>query len=291
MDHLKLKNRIYDHYKGLSKNLQLVADYFIENIDKIPFLSVQDVADATGASVASVVRFAQRVGFSGFSEIRQAVTQNLQDNLKDKDRFALIESSELQDDVLTSVANQDIQNINETFKVIEHRNFEKTVDFIFESDHVYTAGLGISYYLSRILAYQLNQVGVRANAFLHDSSPFLEQALLLDHRDLMILFSFPPYSKETIELAEYIQQTKIKAVVVTDKPAAPATFYAKLNLIVKSKNMLYTNSFAAITVLINAIATECARRDKSRARQMIEKSSQIQADFVISGSVKQNQDE
>jgi DNA-binding MurR/RpiR family transcriptional regulator len=99
--------------------------------------------------------------------------------------------------------------------------------------------------------------------------------LFLNPKDLLIVFSFPPYSKETIEAAEYANKRKIDVISITNKHASPVTFFTKANLIVKSENMLYTNSFAAISVLINAIATACAIKDKQRAKKVLKESEEI----------------
>jgi len=122
MNSTKIRSQIHKYYPDLSKNLKKVADYFIENSDKIPFMSVHDIAAATGASVASVVRFSQSVGFSGFSEIREAVANSLQSQLQSNHKFPLINDSEL-DNLLVRVANQDIKNINETLKMINASDF------------------------------------------------------------------------------------------------------------------------------------------------------------------------
>ena len=39
--------------------------------------------------------------------------------------------------------------------------------------------------------------------------------------------------------------------------------------------MLFTNSFAAISVLINALATACAIKDKQRAKRILKESEEI----------------
>jgi DNA-binding MurR/RpiR family transcriptional regulator len=286
--HTELRDKIRDNYKSLSNNLQLVADFFIDNFDKIPFLSVHEVADSSGASVASVVRFAQQVGFSGYSEIREEVAGNIQDHLEGKDKFSLIDQQSDKEDILTTVANQDIKNINNTFRVIEKEKFMRAIELIVDAEAVMTAGLGISYLLSRILAYQLNQVGIKASAFRHDTSPFLEQALLLNQKELLILLSFPPYSEETIKLAEHAHNNGHRIVSITNKHAAPITFHSDVCLIVKSENMLFTNSFAAISVLINAITTEIAYKDRSGAMKMIKKLEEIQKDLTLSKDNKKS---
>jgi hypothetical protein len=52
--------------------------------------------------------------------------------------------------------------------------------------------------------------------------------------------------------------------------------------------MLFTNSFAAISVLINAITTEIAYKDRSGAMKMIKKLEEIQKDLTLSKDNKKS---
>ena len=287
MDRYKeIKEKITSKYNSLPKNQRKIADYFVNNFDKIPFENVQDLSDATGASVASIVRFSQRAGFKGFSELRDSITGSLQKELHNKEIFPLFEKHRIDEDLLTEVANLDIKNINDTLNLVERKTFNYVIDRILKSERVFTAGLGISYLLAEILAYQLTQVGISSSVLQHSHTLFNEHILFLNSRDLLIVFSFPPYSKETIEAAEYANERKIDVISVTNKHASPVTFFTKANLIVESENMLYTNSFAAISVLINAIATACAVKDKPRAKKILKDSEEIMTkqNQIISGS-------
>ena len=267
----ELKKRIQSRYDSLPKSHKKIADFFIDNFDRIPFLSIKNISGATSVSVASIVRFAQKIGFSGFLEMREEIAATLQNQINRREIFSLIDDKHLlKEDTLTSVANQDITNINETLNLIDRANFDKAIKLILNSGKVYTAGLGISFLLAQILAYQLNQVAVRADNLAHNSTSFLEQLLFLNSKDLIIAFSFPPYSKETIDAAKMAKRKKIKVVAITDKNASPITLFSDVQLVVKSENMLFTNSFSAISVLINAIATEVAIKNKSRAKKMLE---------------------
>lgn len=273
MRYLEIKNRIRSNYEALPKNQRKIADFCIENFDKVPFLNVQDISEATNASVASVVRFTQRIGFSGFSEMREQIARDLQNHLESKAIFPLIEN--LEDDTLTSVANIDIANINETLKIVERENFQRAVELINAARRVYTAGLGISFLLGEILAYQLNQIGVLASAFRQGSADFLEQALFLNKTDMLAVFSFMPYSRETLNLAQYASEKHIPVLAITNRYASPITFFSTVSIAVKSENMLFTNSFAAISVLINALSTECALQNKPRAEAMLKSMNRL----------------
>ena len=206
--------------------------------------------------------------------------------MNNKEIFPLLKKRKAEDDLLTEVANLDIKNINDTLNLIERKSFNYIIDRILSADRVLTGGLGISYLLAEILAYQLTQVGIDSSPLKHTHTLFHEHVLFLKSKDLLILFSFPPYSKETVDLARFAEERKIDVIAITNKPASPITFYTKANLIVESRNMLFTNSFAAISVLINAIATSCAVKDKARAKKILKESEEIaiSQNLIISGS-------
>ena len=124
MDRYKeIKDKIKSKYNTLPKNHRKIADYFINNFDRIPFLNVQNLSESTGASVASIVRFAQRSGYKGFSELREAVADSLQKGLRNSEIFPLLEKHKIEEDLLTEVANVDIKNINNTINLIDRKSF------------------------------------------------------------------------------------------------------------------------------------------------------------------------
>jgi DNA-binding MurR/RpiR family transcriptional regulator len=271
----EIKEKIHHSYKDLPKNHKRIADYFVDNFDRIPFFTVHDVSKSTSVSVASIVRFAQRTGFNGFSELRDAIAESLQNQIHNKEIFPLFETQKAKDDILTSVANTDIKNINETLSEIDREQFANAINLISNSNRVFTAGLGISYLLAEILAYQLTQVGIDASVFRHTHSLFNEQIIYMKKNDILFTFSFPPYSKETVDAAKFASNRGLQVISITNRIASPITFFSKISLIVKSENMLFTNSFAAISVMINAIATACAMKNKRRASSILEETEKI----------------
>jgi len=264
-----IKGQIRKRYGSLPKNQKKIADFIVENFDRVPFLNVQEMAASTSSSVASIVRFAQRTGFEGYKELQEEIGSTLQDRLLHPEVFTLPSQRQEKDDILTLIAQQDVKNINNTLLLIERAVFDRSIKTILKAKHVYTAGLGISYLLAEVLSYQLNQVGVSSSALRQGSTSFAEQILYFQPNDVLIVFSFPPYSQETIDAARIAEEKGNTVIAITNKENAPVTFSADSSLLVKSENMLYTNSFAAISVLINAISTQCAMKDKARAETML----------------------
>jgi DNA-binding MurR/RpiR family transcriptional regulator len=90
-------------------------------------------------------------------------------------------------------------------------------------------------------------------------------------RDLLITFSFPPYSRQTVEAAQLAQRLNIPVVSFTDKKAAPISQYSLHVLIAKTDNILFTNSLGAISMLMNALVTEIALTEEQRVLNGLQK--------------------
>lgn len=262
-----LKELVHAKYPSLPENQKKVADFLLQHIREIPFLSVVDIEKKSGTSKATVVRLAQSLGLSGFQALRARLMEGVQSAIQQPDQFALLMRKD-HEDTLSAVARQDVRNINETVKHLDKETFSDTASMILKASHVFTVGLGISALMSKILAYSLNQVAIKATPLVHDYETFLEQLPFIAPEDLVIVFSFPPYSKETIDAAKVASKQGVKIVAITDKVTSPVTFYSKKVIPVRSQNMLFTNSFSAISVVINALATEVAVRNKAKAQRL-----------------------
>ncbi len=268
-------DKIRSSYDELTKNHKVIANLILENPERIPFQSVQELSRDIGISDASIVRFAQRIGYKGYTELKEALKDGVVDRLANFSIPKLDELGNEQENILTQVANHDISNIRETLKEIDPQSFDDAVTSILKAKRIHIVGLGISYLMARILAYQLRQTGQVAHAFGHGENSFSEESMFVEQEDLVIPISFPPYSRETINLSKRMASKGVRLLAITDQQSAPGALYANQALVVHSKNMLYTNSFSAISVLINAISTECARREPERAHSFVSKTNKI----------------
>ncbi len=261
-------------YPHLPENQRKVADVLLERIREVPFLSVIELEDLSGTSKATVVRLAQSLGFSGYHELRERLREGAQSEISDAGTFPLL-SEETDEETLTTVARQDVQNINQTIAQIDREVFARVTEMFLTASRVYTFGLGISSLLARVLSYSLNQVAVRSTPFAHEHETFFEQIHQVTPADVAVAFSFHPYSRETIDTAHALAAKGVPLVAVTDRVTSPVSFVSTAVLPIASQNRLFTNSISAISVLINALATEVALRSKNRATDNLRKTEDL----------------
>jgi DNA-binding MurR/RpiR family transcriptional regulator len=261
---IDLPSLVQSAYPNLPENQRKVADVLLQRIREVPFLSVIELEDLSGTSKATVVRLAQSLGFSGYHELRERVREGAQSEISGTGTFPLL-SRESNEETLAAVALQDVKNINQTVAQIDRAVFVRVSEMLLKAAHVYTFGLGISSLLARVLSYSLNQVAVRSTPFAHEHETFFEQIHQVTPSDLAVVFSFHPYSRETIATAQALAAKGVPVVAVTDRVTSPVCFISKAVLPIASQNLLFTNSISAVSVLINALTTEVALRSKDRA--------------------------
>ena len=273
-----IKRLVVDHYESLPQQQKVVADYILAHLQEVPFLSVPELADRSGASEATIVRFAQRIGFDGYAALKEHLLAGV------RERVALPSgaAAELfarvpQDDTLRVVATQEIGNIEGSVNALDRETFGPAATMLYRADHVYAFGMGISSHLADLTTYMLTQIGLRATTLsLRFSSP-LEPLVALRPSDCLFVYSFPPYSRATIEMMREASDRGIPCLAVTDRLTSPAAQLARVVLLVRSENMMYTNSVAAVSVLVNALATEIALRHQDSAAAAVTRITRILA--------------
>ncbi len=258
----EFRERLIRQAADLPPQQRAMADYVIEHLTAVPFLSVPELARRVGVSEATVVRFAQRIGYPGFSELKMELVDILQNRLVG----ATDEAPEVvAEDVLASVATLEITNVGRTVEALDRADFEAVAEALFAADGVFTFGMGVSSLLAELAAYNLLQVGVRAAPLSNRFTSSREQLVGLGGGDLLMAISLPPYSRQSLDLLGDAKEIGIATVAICDRPTAPAANLSCWSLTVKCDNMMFTNAIAAVTVLLNALVTQIAtsHRDES----------------------------
>jgi DNA-binding MurR/RpiR family transcriptional regulator len=274
-DEAAFRELVLLHAENLPPQQHAIADYLLEHLQVVPFLSIPELARRTGASEATVVRFAQRIGYDGFSDLKMALVEILQQRLGPEPAPPEID---VDGDVLESVATLETANIRRSVDGLDRSVFAAVAEAVFSADHTYTFGLGVSAHLAELTAYTLTQIGIRATPLSTRFSSPVEQAVALRHGDLLLVLSFPPYSRQTLDLLDAARERGATTLAFTDRLTSPAARRARLVLPVRSDNMMFTNAIAAVTVVLNALSTEIATRHRGEAIDAISHINRVLAD-------------
>lgn len=73
-----LARRVMESRARLSKNDHLIVGYLQQNAGSLAFRTSAALPEKVGVSQAAIIRFAHRVGYSGFKEMRDVSRRDLE---------------------------------------------------------------------------------------------------------------------------------------------------------------------------------------------------------------------
>lgn len=271
-----LRDRVSRHASKLTPQQRVIAEFLLDNLREIPFLSVPELADRAGASEATVVRLCQRLGYSGYADMKMAYVDSMREDIKaNHTAGADVDISNLGRDVLAAVAKLEQHNIERSLDSIDRRDFSNAATTLFRADHVFTFGLGISAYLADFATYIFTEHGLRSSRLATRFTSPREQLVVLRPTDLVVAFSFPPYSGQTLEVLQESVDKGIPTIAVTDRETSPSAALANDALIVSSHGMTLTNATASVHVLLHALVVEIASRHRGETVDALSRINRI----------------
>lgn len=198
----------FDHIKEtidtLNKNETYLLNYFIDNSQKIKDMKLKDVSKEVFVSPATIVRFCQKLSFSGFTEFKNSLwltieQQNENNHLKE----TKISEANVFADVLKTknLINESI--INDIVKLIYH---SKRIDFYGEGS-------------SRIVCEEMTRRFrlVKKQAYFYDDTSLMYlSASNLNPTDIAFCISMSGETSQILKAANIAKTTGANLISVTN---------------------------------------------------------------------------
>lgn len=260
----------------LSKGHKLIANYVLEHFDKAAFMTASKLGKTVGVSESTVVRFAIELGYDGYPGFQKALQDLMRNKLTSFQRIDVTSDQIGEDDILERVLSLDIDRIRGTLNECSKKDFYEAVDRIINANSIYVIGTRSSSALASFTAYYLNLIFPYVKLVRSSStSEMFEQILRIDSNDVVIGFSFPRYSKQTLNALKYAHDNGAGVIAFTDSKNSPMVQYADNVLIAQSDMASFVDSLVAPLSLINALIVAVSMDKKEKLSNNFKKLEDI----------------
>lgn len=270
MNTIDLVKREFD---SMPLSEQRVASFFLGNLNRFAFSTLDSLASEIGTSTTSVIRFCRKVGFTGYKGFQEALRSEImcQPSLPVKFERAMSEFNG--NDLLAQTIQQNIHCLEKTFIEMSASVLDDAVSRICSARRVFTFGLKESVALSHYAFTRF--MTVRKDVFMLNANNGCVEAIHnLSPDDICTLFLFHRYTRETIRLLPLIKKTRTQVLLITNPPYENISMYADLILpCYMDAHGIKNTSVAPICLLdylCNAIALRQGDEAISRMRQLEE---------------------
>jgi DNA-binding MurR/RpiR family transcriptional regulator len=267
----KLSNHINSYYPSLTKSEQKVATVVLEQMEKVIYYSVTDLADVAEVGEATVLRFCRKIGLKGYQEFKLAIA-------KDLSSFPQEESSvtNQSEGLLTSVATFTKNAIDETVAMIDEKALQGVVELLSKAKTVHFFGVGTSGLTALDAKNRFLRIGHRTDAVI---DPHIQSmtAATLGENDLVIGLSVSGSTKDTIDSLLIAKENGAKIAAITYYARSPITKVADYVLLSGGKESPLEGGSLAAKIsqlfVIDLLCTGLAVLDKQFALQMKERTA------------------
>ncbi len=262
--------RINEHYGKMSKGQKAISAFIYDHYDQAVFMTAARLGETVGVSESTVVRYAMFIGYNGYPEFQRDLEDWVQNKINSVQKIGAKYGKSTQSEILTSVLQADIEQLQDTIQKLDPVAFETAVDIILEAKTVYVMGVRSCEPLAEFLNFYLNMI--RGSVVLLKTtsiSETFEQMIRIDGQDAMIGISFPRYSMRTLKAMEFANDRNAKVITVTDSVHSPMNLYSSCNLLARSDMVSIVDSLVAPLSVINALVVAmCLKRPEEVKRSL-----------------------
>lgn len=277
-----ISQRIKDCYPNFSKGHKKIATAVLNDYDKIAYMTASKLGTYVGISESTVVRFADELGYDGYSEFQKAVQELVRTRLTPNQRIDITKQRIGRGDIIDSVFESDSEKMKLTYEQLDRKAFYSTCDAMLSAKRIYVIGARSTEPLAMILKYNLSLIFDNVVLISPKSTAeVFEQMFTIGEGDLLIAFSFPRYSSKMVNAVKFAKQNGADVAVVTDSANSPLAEHASYLITAQSDMASFMDSLVAPISIINAIIVEITSRRESAIRERFDRLEQIWDDYEV----------
>ena len=228
---IKIKEIIQD----LSPSEKKVAQCILDNPGDISHLSIGELADRSGSSEATVVRFCKLIGFNGYKDFKISITKDIayMSMEEEGEQYTDVEPGDDLKSIIQNISHNNKESIDDTLKIISYKAIEEAVEAIGAAERIEFYGVGASY----IIAFDAVQKFTRINKIaLAYPDPHLQivSAVNLKKGDVAVAISYSGETKDTYESIRVAKESGAKTISITKFGQSSISDICDINLFVSA---------------------------------------------------------
>ncbi|MFZ6848778.1 MurR/RpiR family transcriptional regulator [Undibacterium sp. RuRC25W] len=255
--------RIGKVYMNLSKAHKKAADYVLSNVFRSATMSIDELANAVGISVATANRFARALGFEGYPQFRAELVTGFEAMLAPIDNLrSEVSRPATSTEIIAGSLNEDLSNLETTRRGLDIESCNQAVKMILNAERIYIVGYGASAFLAGLMAHNLDPFCSTVQSTIGSGGPstVARQLFKFTPRDLVIGISFPRYAEDVVTMMRQIKEKDVPILALTDAPSSPLAALANVTLYAQTRRQFSPNSEGAALCLIEALCSAVAHQ-------------------------------
>lgn len=249
---------------NLPPRLIQVAAFALENPDEVALGTAASIAAQASVQPSTLIRFAKRLGYAGFSDLQDVFRSELKSNWPDyRERLARVQVAREAGGphpMLSGFAESAMVSLERLLSQASEEEIGRAADILAASNVIYLLGMRRAFPVTFYLAYALGKLGVRSVLIDHVAGLGPEQLAEATKRDALVAISFTPYTPMTVDLTDRMASRGVPIIALTDSPFSPLSPNAAVKFEIPEADYSGFRSLAATFCVAMALAVATAAK-------------------------------
>jgi DNA-binding MurR/RpiR family transcriptional regulator len=230
----ELKDAIARGYPEMSKQLQRIARFALEKPHDLALGTVAAVAEATEVQPSAMIRFANALGYRGFSDMQQVFRGHLVERSASyRERIDQLRRKQLNGQrapagVLHQLVGDSVAELGHLEETIHESDLKAAVKLVAGADRIHVLAQRRAFPVAAYLAYALGQLELKTHLLDGAGGMLRDNLRAIGPDDVLIAASFRNYSPDVVEAADACARRGVPLVAITDSPLSPLAAPAKV---------------------------------------------------------------
>lgn len=220
--------RIRTSFPSLRPSEQKVAKFILDNTELVVELSVTEVARRSDVSDATVVKFSQRIGYTGFQEMKISLAKELPAHTRNI--YGEIAPGDDLQTLKEKIFALNKTALEETCRILDQSKLEQAVLALTEARQVHICGVGASGTVAMDAEQKFMRIGIPCHAYI-DPHIAAAMAALLRPGDVAIGISHSGATRDTVEALQTAQRAGATTICLTNFINSPVSRNADITLL------------------------------------------------------------
>lgn len=265
-----VKARMRESMEQLTRSERQLASVLLQDYPVAGLGSITKFAQIAGVSTPTVIRMARKLGFSGFTDMQEALREEISAQIKKpiskKDAWR---ANAAETHTLNQFAEAVSSNIRNTLERIDTKSFDAVATMCAnKKNKIYIAGGRITRSIADYLFNHLQIIRPNVAHLSHSANVWPQYLLDIDKSSILIVFDIRRYESDLLKLAKLANERGCTIVLFTDQWGSPISKLADhtFNALVEAPSSW--DSTVAIMIIVEALIadTQDNRWDESRER-------------------------
>jgi DNA-binding MurR/RpiR family transcriptional regulator len=259
MTKAEVEKLISERYQSLPRKLKVAARHVLDMPKDIAIKSMRSVASDAALQPATMLRLARELGFDSYESFRAIYVTWLSSNemtfVSRAKSLRKRRVSDGQETFFAEMYDMEVASLDQTLGAANAAAFEAAKKILLAARRFYVMGLRSLFPAAYYLDYACRLFSDKSALVTGVGGVVADELRRATAKDALVVFSFEPYARLTVDAVEFAAERRVKIIAITDSVVSPIVESASIVLLAPNAGPALVPSILPAMAVAQALAS------------------------------------